>query len=301
MTRLARPALAVVIVTATLAFASPTHAAPAQTTSATPQACAAKRTAANFRECITKATATFTALWAPGIAAHGGDPAPATIRIFTGAPINPCVDATESDVAVASFWCDKNRSVYVSAPASPYWTREYARSAKRQGVLASDAKRLQRTQKRLLRGYPNQGAATELAHELGHWVQTALGIDTWYMSRITADTAASGSYAAAFEFAADCMAGWAQGRAAVTGAWGNTPVIRWASHATIAELGGLAEPMKPGFVFPRDTEFFGHGGSWSRLRLYNQGWTLGVRGADGITGCASAAARITHTPSPPIP
>jgi hypothetical protein len=59
--------------------------------------------------------------------------------------------------------------------------------------------------------------------------------------------------------------------------------------------------MRPGFVFPVDTEFFAHGGSWSRLELYNEGWTLGVRGSDGITGCANAAARITHTPAPPIP
>lgn len=267
----------------------------------TPPSCSPTRTPESFRACIAKATATYSAVWAPSIAMHGGDPTPATIRIQTGVPLNPCFDATMGDVAVASFWCNKNRSVYVSAPASPYWTREYARSARAQGVLASDARRLHRTQKRLLRGYANQGAATELAHELGHWVQTQVGIDDWYTSRSAGNDDAAGAYAAAFEFAADCMAGWVQGRAAVTGAWSNSRVIRWASHATIAELGGLPEPMKPGFRFPKDTEFFGHGGSWSRLRLYDQGWVMGVRGDDGITGCATAAAGITGTQVPPIP
>ena len=274
-------------------------ALPAQ--AAAPVACATTRTPANFRSCIATATSEYSALWAPSISAHGGDAAPPTIRIPKGVALNPCFDATVGDVAVASFWCNKNLSVYVSAFASRYWTTEYTRAAREQGVLAADAKRLHRTQKRLLRGYPNQGAATELAHELGHWVQTKVGVDEFYITRSQGDDATAGAYAAAGEFAADCMAGWVQGRAAATGTWKNTKLIRWASHATIAELGGLPEPMKPGFVFPKDTEFFGHGGSWSRLRLYDQGWVMGVQGVDGITGCANAAATITATTAPPLP
>ena len=294
MRRLTLTLSAIAIASTLIVMTVPAHAS-------APASCAATRTPANFRACITKATAAYTALWAPSIAMHGGGAVPPTIRIPQGVALNPCFDATVGDVAVASFWCNKNTSVYVSAFAAPYWTREYTRSAKEQGVLASDAKKLHRTQKRLLRGYPNQGAATELAHELGHWVQTEVGIDEWYATRAEGDTDVAGAYAAAGEFAADCMAGWVQGRAAAVGAWKNTPFIRWASRATIAELGGLPEPMKPGFVFPKDTTFYAHGESWSRLKLYNQGWTLGVRGDDGITGCANAAAAITGTPAPPIP
>ena len=84
------------------------------------------------------------------------------MSIYTGVPLNPCFDATVGDVVEASFWCDRNETVYVSAPASPYWTRDYAREAKAQGILAADARRVHRSQKRLLAGFANQGAATAM-------------------------------------------------------------------------------------------------------------------------------------------
>jgi predicted metalloprotease len=271
----------------------------AHAATAAPHACSGTRTPASFRACITTATSVYTQVWAPLVTAHGGAPAPPTIMVFTGIPLNPCFDATVGDVAVASFWCDVNGTVYVSAPASPYWTREYAREAKRQGVLASDAARVGRTQGRLLRGFANQGAATELAHELGHWVQTQTGLTAWYAERSAGDTPKSDRYSSAAELSADCMAGWVQGRAAASGRWRNTAFIRWAQHATIAELGGDLSRMRPHFTFPRERVIIGHGGASTRLSLYDAGWSLGVANADGITGCAEAAARLTSTDTPP--
>jgi predicted metalloprotease len=264
-----------------------------------PRSCSGTRTPATFRACIADAATAYTQLWAPLIALHGGSGTAPTIRIFTGVPLNPCFDATVGDVAVASFWCDEDSSVYVSAPASPYWTREYAREAKRQGVLSSDAARVGRTQNRLLRGFANQGAATELAHELGHWVQTQTGLATWYQERSAGSTARAGRYGSAFELSADCMAGWVQGRAAATGRWRNTPFIRWAGHATIAELGGDMTGMKPHFRFPPERPVIGHGGPQPRLQMYDVGWLQGVSNSDAVTGCADAAARLTSTDAPP--
>lgn len=265
---------------------------------AAPAICDAKRTPATFRTCISTAAAVYTALWSPALAARGKSAQPPNVRIFTGTPLNPCFDATVGDVAEASFWCDMNRTVYVSAPVSPYWTREYAREAKRLGVLAVDARRLHRTQKRLLRGLPNQGAATEFAHELGHWVQFATGIDSYYEVKGQGSGRLADRYRSAFELAADCMAGWVQGRASATGAWRDTPFIRWANLATIAELGGDLSDMKAGFRFPRETEIIGHGGANSRLTMYRRGFEIGRAGADGIDGCAAVAARFTNTEAP---
>jgi len=191
-----------------------------------------------------------------------------------------------------------NSTVYVSAPASPYWTREYAREAKQQGVLAYDSRRLHRTQKRLLRGHPNQGAATEFAHELGHWVQYSSGIDDYYYVKGQGTSHSADLYRSAFELAADCMAGWVQGRAAATGAWRETPFIRWANEATIAELGGDLSHMQPNFVFPKEAEIIAHGGAHTRLSMYNRGFALGRRGADGIDRCAAVAANYTGTVAP---
>ncbi|MBK9740343.1 MAG: neutral zinc metallopeptidase [Actinobacteria bacterium] len=268
--------------------------------SAEPAACSGSRTPASFRACIAVAAQVYTRQWAPVLSARGGSVAVPTIDIFTGPPINPCVDATAGDVAVASFFCDKNRTVYVSAFASPYWTREYAREARRQGVLASDARRTGRTQARLLRGFANQGAATELAHELGHWVQEQAGIFGWYSRRAAGDGPRAGAYQSAAELSADCMAGWAQGRAAATGAWQNTPFVRWANHATIAELGGDLSELRPGFRFPREAVVIAHGGPWSRLQMYDKGFAFGVANADGLVACARAAASRTSTPLPPF-
>lgn len=292
-------ALTGAVVLAASLLAASLLAAPAQAMAATPAACAPTRTPASFRACIATAATAYTGLWAPVLAARGKSAQPPTVRIFTGVPLNPCFDATVGDVAVASFWCDENSSVYVSAPASPYWTREYAREARRQGVLAGDAKRLHRTQKRLLRGLPNQGAATEFAHELGHWVQSASGIASYYEVKGQGTGRLADRYRSAFELAADCMAGWVQGRASASGAWRDTPFIEWADLATIAELGADLSDMKPGFRFPKEAEIVGHGGAHSRLTMYRGGYALGRVGADGIDGCAAAAASFTST-QPPV-
>ena len=273
--------------------------APSATAEA-PASCAAKRTPATFRACIATATDAYTRLWRPLLAAHGSTTALPAVSIYTGVPLNPCFDATVGDVVEASFWCDKDETVYVSAPASPYWTRNYAREAKAQGVLAGDARRLHRAQKRLLTGFANQGAATELAHELGHWVQYATGIDAYYLQKSSGTSRLADRYGSAFELSADCMAGWIQGRAAATGSWRNTPVLRWASHATIAELGGDLTGMKPHFRFPQETTVIAHGGAYSRLRMYDAGWALGVSAADGVVGCAQVAADYTRTEPPPL-
>lgn len=270
-------------------------------TASTTESCSGTRTPASFRACIASAARVYTALWQPLLTSRGLPAAPPNVDIFTGPPLNPCVDATQGDVAVASFWCDKNTTVYVSSFASPYWTREYAREARRQHVLASDAQRTHRTQKRLLRGFANQGAATEFAHELGHWVQHQAGIEAWYTERLMGPGPKAAAYQSAAELAADCMAGWVQGRAAATGSWRNTAFVRWASHATIAELGGDLTGMRPHFRFPREESVIAHGGPYSRLRLYDAGFALGASGSDGLTGCATAAASYTGTEPPPLP
>jgi hypothetical protein len=267
---------------------------------AAPASCSTTRTPASFRACIATAAEVYTRLWSPVLSAHGIPVVLPTVDIFTAPPINPCVDVTAGDVAVASFYCDKTRTVHVSAFASPFWTREYAREARRQGVLASDARRVGRTQARLLRGFANQGAATEFAHELGHWAQEQSGSYAWYVQRSAGNGKRAGAYQSAAELAADCMAGWVQGRAAATEAWRTTRFVRWAQHATIAELGGDLSGMGPHFRFPPEGTVIGHGGPHSRLLLYDQGFALGVSGADGLAACATRAARFTGTSAPPL-
>jgi predicted metalloprotease len=282
-----------------VALAALTGATPPFAHAEPPAACSGTRTPVSFRACIAQAASVYTALWAPELVARAASATPPTISIFTGIPFNSCVDATVGDIAVASFWCDKDATVYVSAPASPYWTREYAREAKRQGVLAFDAQRVHRTQKRLLRGHPNQGAATELAHELGHWVQYAAGFDDYYFVKGQGTSRKADMYRSASELSADCMAGWVQGRGAASGSWRDTPFIRWAGLATIAELGGDLSGMRPSFAFPKDATIIAHGGASTRLAMYRQGLSLGARGAEGIDGCAAFAARFTGTQPPP--
>jgi hypothetical protein len=126
-----------------------------------------------------------------------------------------------------------------------------------------------------------------------------MGLDTWYDQRMNSSTPGSERYASAAELSADCMAGWVQGRAAATGAWRNTPFIRWAEQATIAELGGLGD-MKPHFTFPPERHVIGHGAASTRLAMYSSGWTMGVAGTDGIAGCARAAGDRTRTDVPPL-
>ena len=290
--------LATALASAVLASVAITAPAPSAA-AAPPAACSGTRTPSSFRACVATAATVYTALWAPQLVGRGASATAPGISIFTDVPVNPCFDATLGDVAVASFWCDLNSTVYVSAPASPYWTREYARAARQQGVLASDARRVHRTRKRLLKGHPNQGAATEFAHELGHWVQYASGQDDYYFVKGQGTSRMADRYRSAFELSADCMAGWVQGRAAVTGTWRDTHFIRWAGLATLAELGGDLSDMKPNFVFPKETEIIAHGGPNARLTMYRRGFALGSTGAEGIDGCAAVAAHFTGTVAPP--
>jgi predicted metalloprotease len=295
MARVARTLVGVLTALTLLAAmpAPPAAAAP-------PATCSADFSSAALNSCIEAAAATYAAAWAPVLAAHGAAATAPGIVVFRAVPVNPCVDGSQGDVAYASFWCDRNATVYVSRIAAPWWTREYARQAREMGVLAADAAATHRSQRRLLRGFALQGAATELAHELGHWAQQQAGVLAWYQERMdTSGDRLAGRYQSAAELAADCMAGWVQGRAAASGTWRDSALIRWAQHATIAELGADMSGMRPGFRFPRDVPLIAHGGPYSRLRLYDRGQALGGRNADGLTACARAAAKYTGTPPPP--
>ena len=292
MSRLVARALsATVAAAAVLAFVPTVQAA---------APCSGDVDSASLRSCIDAATAAYVGAWTPTLATRGIAATAPAVVVFRATPVNPCVDGSEGDVAVASFWCARNGTVYVSRLAAPWWTRQYAREARRAGVLADDARRVHRSQRRLLRGYALQGAATEYAHELGHWVQQQAGVQAWYEQRILdRNFRRAGRYQSAFELAADCMAGWVQARAAVTGGWPQTPVVRWAQHATIAELGGITDGLRPGFSFPPEDSLIAHGGPHTRLLFYDAGRALAAAGADGLARCTARAARYTNTKLPP--
>lgn len=290
----ARVARAAVVFALAAVLAPTTLARPAEAAGA---GCAVTVTAETVRACVDAARTSYVLAWRPALEARGVTVVEPTTRLFRAFPANPCIPPIDGDVAVASFWCDENRTVYVARTAAPYWTREYARDARRQGVLASDARRAGTTERRLLRGFPLAGAATELAHELGHWVQEQTGLDDWYRARIESARPHADRYASAIELSADCLAGWVQARTEYDGTWRGGPIVRWAEHATIAELGGLG-PLRPGFTYAPDRPILGHGSAHERLAMYDAGRSLARTGREGILGCARAAATLTRTALP---
>ncbi len=256
-----------------------------------------------MKACVALASSTYVRTWRDELARRGTTAAAAPRAvIFTAVPRNPCVDGSVGDVAVASFWCGKNRTVYVSATAAPFWTREYARQAAEARVLPLDAAAVGMSTARMRSGYPLAGAATELAHELGHWVQESTGQMAWYQKRIdSTDVDVSNGYKLASELSADCLAGWVQGRAARDRTWRATPFDRWAQHATMAELGADMTGMRRGFTFPKEDFLAGYGGPYSRLLFYDKGYAAGTSGRAGLSTCAAAAASYTSTTRPPMP
>ncbi len=161
---------------------------------------------------------------------------PPKIVIFSSPPTNPCIDLSETDAVEASFWCGKNGTVYVSANAAKYWTTQYVVAAKERKVLASDAATAGTTTAALAKGFPLVGTTTEVAHELGHWVQEVTGQRPWFDKRLASeDFDVSNRATVIGELAADCMGGWVQGRTAADGTWVDTRIGAWAHHATMAE------------------------------------------------------------------
>ncbi len=224
--------------------------------------------------------------------------------IFARPPVNPCIDLSEGDVVEASFWCGKNGTIYFSATAAKYWTTEYARAAKANGVLASDAAAAGTTSAALIKGFPLVGATTEFAHELGHWVQEVTGQRAWYDPRLaSANFTTSNRATVVGELSADCMAGWLQGRTAAEGTWVDTRIGAWAHHATMAELGGDIYEVKKGFAFPPEKakDIIGYGSAYSRLKLYDLGDAAGRAGKPGLSTCTSTVARMVGSSVPPSP
>ena len=289
-----RAVRAATVTAITVGLASAVLAAPAD---AAAPGCAATVTSDSIRACVSAARRAYVDAWRPALAGRGVAVVEPSTRLFRAVPANPCIPPIDGDVAVASFWCDENRTVYVARTAAPYWTREYARDARRQGVLASDARQAGTTVRRLQRGVPLVGLTTELAHELGHWVQEQTGVDDWYRARFESGRPRAERFYSASELSADCLAGWVQARTEADGTWRGGPLVRWAEHATIAELGGLG-PLRPGFRYDPDLPVTGHGGAHERLAMYDAGRRLSRTGLDGIVGCAQEAATLTRTPLP---
>jgi predicted metalloprotease len=257
-----------------------------------------------LRACVASATAVYVAAWTEQLRTQGvaAITAPRTV-IFSSPPSNPCVDLSESDVAEASFYCGKNNTVYVSAAGARRWTTQYARVAKERGLLAGDAVTAGTTAARLAQGYPLVGLTTELAHELGHWVQQMAGQRAWYDARsASSDFATSNGATVVAELSADCMAGWVQGRTAADGTWVDTAIGTWAHHATMAELGGDLDLARSGFRFPaeRGADIIGYGNAHSRLALYDQGYAAGRADRAGLATCTTAAAHLSGASAPPI-
>jgi len=267
--------------------------------------CPSGATTAALRACVTRATRVYVATWTRLLRERGVSPiTPPKVVLFTAPPTNPCIDLSESDAVEASFWCGKNWTIYVSANAAKQWTKAYAQAAKERGVLAGDAVAAGTTTAALLRGYPLVGTTTELAHELGHWVQEVTGQRPWYDARLASSSFAISNRAAVLsELSADCMAGWVQGRAAAEGTWVDTRIGAWAHHATMAELGGNNYDVRAGFRFPPEDPktIIGYGSAYSRIRLYDVGDAAGRAGKPGLSTCTAKVAALIGSSAPPSP
>lgn len=290
--------------TPTPSSASPSSS-PSPTASPAAASCPGGFTQQKLRTCVGTARDVYVATWLAELQGLGVTTAkPPRTRIFSSPPTNPCIDLGETDAVEASFWCGKDGTIYVSAFAAKEWTKAYAQAAKRRGVLASDAATAGTSQAKLLAGYPLVGTTTELAHELGHWVQEVTGQYAWYEKRIaSADFDVSNKAKATSELAADCMAGWVQGRTAVDGTWVDTGIGAWAHRATMAELGFDIDNVKAGFRFPpeKPADIIGYGSSYTRLKMYDVGDQAGRTGKPGLSTCTKAAATHMGSPLPPMP
>lgn len=265
--------------------------------------CPRRYTPAALRTCISTAFRVYVATWRKDLAAEGlpSSAAAPKVVVFAAIPKNPCI-SDEGDAAEASFFCAKNGTLYVSANAAKEWTIAYAAAAAARHVLASDAKTAGTTTADLRGGYPLVGTTTELAHELGHWVQHVSGQLAWYDARTASSNfAVSNSAEATGEGAADCMAGWVQGRTARDGTWVDTGVGRWAHHATMAELGFSIDQVSSGFRFPKEkpADIIGYGNSYTRLLFYDLGYAAGRAGKPGLSTCSRAVATYLKAKLPP--
>jgi len=260
---------------------------------------------AALRQCVKRATAVYVAAWTRQLESRGlAGVVPPKVVIFSSPPTNPCIDLSETDAVEASFWCGKNGTIYVSANAAQYWTTQYAAAAKERGVLASDAAAAGTTTAALANGFPLVGTTTELAHELGHWVQEVAGQRPWFDARLASPSFTTSNRATVVgELSADCMAGWVQGRTAADGTWVDTRIGTWAHHATMAELGGDVYAVKKGFVFPpeKPKDIIGYGSAFSRIRLYDVGYAAGRADQPGLTLCTTTVAGLVGSSAPPSP
>ena len=267
--------------------------------------CPHRYTLAAMKSCIETARRVYVAAWTRELAAEGLTSVKVPRVVFFAGPVkNPCLDLTAGDVAEASFWCGKNSTVYVSLTAAPYWTTNYARAAATRKVLASDAVAAGTSAADLKGGYPLVGATTEFAHELGHWVQQVTGQMAWYDARVkSSDFTVSNKAQSSAELAADCFAGWIQGRTAADGTWVDTAIGRWAHHATMAELGGDVDAVSKGFVFPpeKPADIIGYGSAYTRIKLYDGGQAAGRAGKPGVATCSGGVATYLHADAPPLP
>lgn len=259
-------------------------------------------TAAALVTCIKTAEAVYLATWLKDLAVIGvRNPRPPRILIFSAIPENPCI-SSEGDAAEASFWCGKNNTLYVASNAAQTWTVYYAKAAAARHVLASDAKTAGTSVADLRGGYPLVGATTEFAHELGHWAQQVSGQMAWYDKRVAnPDFALSTQAESTREGSADCLSGWLQARTAAASTWVDTPIGRWAHHATMAELGYDLESVKPNFTYPKErpADVNGYGTSYTRLKFYDMGYAAGRAGRPGLTTCSHAVATYLSAPLPP--
>ena len=265
--------------------------------------CPHRYTSAALATCIATATRVYVATWQRDLAASGfrGTLTPPKVVVFAAIPKNPCI-SNEGDAAEASFFCSKNNTLYFSGTAAKTWTVYYAKAAAARHVLASDAAAAGTTTADLRSGYPLVGATTEFAHELGHWAQKVTGQLAWYDARTASSNfTIAGKAEATGEGAADCMAGWLQGRTAVDGTWVDTKIGRWAHHATMAELGFDIENVKAGFTFPKENpaSITGYGSSYTRLRFYDIGYAAGRARKHGLSTCSRAVATYLKAPLPP--
>ncbi|HET7901927.1 MAG TPA: hypothetical protein VFL59_12135 [Candidatus Nanopelagicales bacterium] len=265
--------------------------------------CPHRYSSAALATCIATATKVYVATWTQDLANEGITAAltPPKVVVFSAIPKNPCV-SSEGDAAEASFFCGKNNTLYFSSNAAKQWTIAYAAAADARQVLASDAAAAGTTRADLRGGYPLVGATTELAHEIGHWAQKVSGQLAWYDVRsASSDFAVSNGAHSTSEGAADCMAGWVQGRAARDGTWVDTPIGRWAHHATMAELGFDIEHVSTGFRFPKEkpADIIGYGTSYTRLLFYDLGWAAGKAGKPGLSTCSRTVATYLKATLPP--